>query len=106
MVIKLSQRFRKNWLHLVDYTLEKFGLRQVKKNIDRLEFLMHVLSGNPKYGFPEPLLRESKKHEYRSILFVGSYKIVYYASKSSIHLVDIWNMKMNPTTLVKPYKGK
>lgn len=103
MDIKWSVRFTKEWRRIVVYTLDNYGRRQASKNADRLERLLHILAENPKYGFPEPLLKGVSKHDYRSLLFFGPYKIVYYVSSTHIHLVDIWNMKMSPERLSKPY---
>lgn len=105
MNIKVTRRFAKKWSEIVDATLDGYGRRQVVKNTERLEYLAKILQNNPKYGFPEPLLRNVTKHEYRSLLFFGPFKIVYYANASTVYLVDIWNMKMSPERLTRPYSN-
>lgn len=102
MKIKTSQRFRRQWRKLLNQTLENYGQRQVRKNADRLVFLVRILIDNPKYGFPE-LLLANKEREYRSLLLFGNYKIVYYAGKDYVKLEDIWNMRMSPERLTRPY---
>lgn len=103
MDIKWSARFAKKWRNIVIYTLDNYGQRQALKNAERLEYLEHILLNNPKYGHPEPFLKDISKRDYRSLMFFGIYKIIYYPTRATIHLVDIWNMKMSPKRLTKPY---
>ena len=53
------------------------------------------------YKFRKELLEsllKDRKHQYRSCQIMNRFKIVHYYSKSSdtVHIVDIWDMLMNP----------
>lgn len=66
---------------------------------ERIIFTDHVMKHPESYS-PEPLLT-NRKHVYRSCHILHRFKIVYYYAKSSdtVHIVDIWDMRMNPGNL-------
>ncbi len=78
----------------------EYGTKTSKKWMqERIEFANRVAK-HPESYTPEPLLSE-RKHIYRSCHIMQRFKIVYYYAKSSgiVHVVDIWDTKMNPENL-------
>ena len=60
----------------------------------------------PESDTPEPLLR-GRKRIYRSCrLMGGRFRLVYYYNPSTniARIVDIWDTRMNPETLIKRIK--
>ena len=55
---------------------------------------------HPESYTPEALLTE-RKRMYRSCIIMGRFKIIHYYAKTSdtVHIVDIWDMRMKPETL-------
>ena len=59
---------------------------------------------------PESYTQESlladRRHLYRSCIIMDRFKIFHYYAKSSdtIHIVDVWDMRMNPENLQKRIK--
>lgn len=104
MDIKWSRTFQKKWNEFSKRTAIEFGKRKAIENAQRLDWLVNVIRNNPKYGIPEPMLQKSKRHDYRSIILISSYKIIYYPTDSTIYLADLWNMRMSPERLTRPYK--
>lgn len=66
---------------------------------ERITFANRVAKYPESYTL-EPILI-SKKHEYRSCQILQRFKIVYYYAKSSdiVHIVDIWDTRMNSDNL-------
>ena len=60
---------------------------------------------HPESYTPESLLAD-RRHLYRSCIIMDRFKIVHYYAKSSdtIHIVDVWDMRMNPENLQKRIK--
>ena len=71
---------------------------------ERIAFADRVVH-HPESYTPEALLSD-RKRQYRSCQIMGRFKIVYYYAKSSdtVHVVDIWDTKMNPETLIHRIK--
>ena len=71
---------------------------------ERIAFADRV-ARHPESYTPEPLLSD-RKRMYRSCQILGRFKIVYYYAKSSeiVHVVDIWDMLMNPENLQQRIK--
>lgn len=66
---------------------------------ERITFANHVRKHPESYA-PESILT-NRKHIYRSCRIMNRFKIVYYYAKTSdtVHIVDIWDMRMNPENL-------
>lgn len=78
----------------------EYGTKTSKKWMqERIEFANRVAK-HPESYTPEPFLSE-RKHVYRSCHIMQRFKIVYYYANSSdiVHVVDIWDTKMNPENL-------
>ena len=66
---------------------------------ERIAFADRVAK-HPESYTPESLLAD-RKRLYRSCIIMDRFKIVHYYAKSSdtIHIVDIWDMRMSPENL-------
>ncbi len=78
----------------------EYGQKTSKKWMQERIFFADRVAKHPESYVLEPLLTE-RKRQYRSCMILGRFKIVYYYAKSSeiIHVVDIWDMLMNPIKL-------
>lgn len=63
------------------------------------------IAKHPESYTPESLLAD-RKHQYRSCIIMDRFKIVHYYAKSSdtVHIVDIWDTRMNPENLQRRIK--
>lgn len=83
----------------------EYGQKTSKKWMtERIAFADQV-ARHPESYTPEPLLSD-RKRMYRSCQILGRFKIVYYYAKLSeiVHVVDIWDMLMNPENLQQRIK--
>ena len=66
---------------------------------ERIKFTDRVAKHPESYTM-ESLLKD-RKHQYRCCQIMNRFKIIYYYAKSSdtVHVVDIWDMLMNPVNL-------
>ena len=66
---------------------------------ERIAFADRVANHPESYTI-ESLLAD-RKHHYRSCIIMDRFKIVHYYAKSAdtVHIVDIWDMRMNPKNL-------
>ena len=71
---------------------------------ERIAFADRVAK-HPESYTPEAMLAD-RKRQYRSCQIMDRFKIVYYYAKSSdiVHVVDIWDMRMNPENLQRRIK--
>ena len=83
----------------------EYGSKTSKKWMqERIAFVDRVAKYPDSYTL-EPLLA-NRKHTYRSCCMMQRFKVVYYYAKSSniVHVVDIWDTKMNPESLERRIK--
>ena len=71
---------------------------------ERIVFADRVAK-HPESYTPESLLSD-RKRLYRSCIIMDRFKIVHYYAKSSdtIHIIDVWDMRMSPENLQKRIK--
>jgi plasmid stabilization system protein ParE len=75
---------------------------------DFLEEVMHVVRLLPLVPYLGPLERllYRSKVKFRSIVVSKYNKIIYYVRQDEIVIVDFWDTRMNPKTLVKRLQNK
>ncbi len=93
----------RRWSALFVQCMEIFGKSVAKRSLMQLEKKLALLENNPEMGFPEPLL-VGKGRLYRALIFSKNYKFIYYVDSSEIRIVDVWDMRMNPSALKKRIK--
>lgn len=77
-----------------------YGRKTSKKWMqERITFADRVAK-HPESYTSEALLAD-RKRRYRSCRIMGRFKIIHYYAKTSdtVHIVDIWDTRMNPETL-------
>jgi plasmid stabilization system protein ParE len=59
----------------------------------------------PEIGYPEPFLKNRKKH-YRARHIIGRFKLIYYYNETTdtVHIADIWDMRRDPAKLANRIK--
>jgi Plasmid stabilisation system protein. len=102
-----------NWTKKADLLFDKYvfdayleyGQKTSQKWLkERIAFADRVAK-HPESYTPESLLAE-RKRLYRSCHIMRRFKIIYYYAPSSdtVHIVDIWDSRMNPETLKQRIK--
>lgn len=102
-----------NWTKKADLLFDKYvfdayleyGQKTSQKWLkERIAFADRVAK-HPESYTPESLLAE-RKRLYRSYHIMRRFKIIYYYAPSSdtVHIVDIWDSRMNPETLKQRIK--
>ena len=102
-----------NWTKKADLLFDKYvfdayleyGQKASQKWLkERIAFADRVAK-HPESYTPESLLAE-RKRLYRSCHIMRRFKIIYYYAPSSdtVHIVDIWDSRMNPETLKQRIK--
>ena len=97
---------RELYRYLVKGFLE-FGETTANRFADRVGYINNELVRFPEIGFPEPLLRH-RRILYRAYHINNRFKIIYSYTEESdtVHIVDIWDTRREPDTLVKRIKTK
>lgn len=105
MQIELKKKAQVELVKIVDYGSLQFGER-VAMNF-YLKMKRHILQliDNPYIGRPEPLL-EGKRYSYRSRIIADHHKAIYRIDthRDMIIIVDIWDMRREPKSLVRRLK--
>ena len=73
----------------------KDQLRRLMADIKRTEPL---LCENPRLGSAEPLVA-NRDVEYRSVVLIRPFKIVYTMDVDSVYIMDIWDTRQCPDVL-------
>ena len=83
----------------------EYGQKTSKKWMQERIFFADRVAKHPESYAIEPILTE-RKHQYRSCIILGRFKLVYFYAKSSdcVHVVDVWDMLMNPAKLANRIK--
>ena len=50
------------------------------------------------------LLLENEPIIYRSLVVIGTYKVIYYIGSNTVYIYDIWDCHQAPETNVKKIK--
>ncbi len=101
--IRLSPKAELKYNQILDYTLDEFG-KIVEKRFEEcfLEKLKR-LSMFPLSSPVEPRLRKYKI--FRSCILMEDFKFIYRYSqeRNLIVVLDFWDMRMNPSRLVRTF---
>ena len=99
----------KTWLlynGLLENARMEFGAKTARRWEDEFVHFYGRLKLHPTSYTPELLLR-GKSRCYRGCLIMSRrFKIIYYydESEDTVHIVDIWDTKMNPRALIRRIK--
>lgn len=80
------------------YINKEFGKESRDQFIDEVRNVSRLLGENPNLGKPEPLLVGYKK-KYRSYVMNHLNKIIYWVAENHIEVVDLWDVRRDPTAL-------
>lgn len=85
----------------MDYVRAQFGDRTAATAYARIMSYQPLLTVNPWMGIVEPTL-ESYGRGYRSLLVHKHHKLIYLVDEqsSTIIIIDFWDNRSNPATLV------
>ena len=86
-----------------DYLFEEFGVQQQDEFLADIEHLMMLVAANPRMGKREPLL-SGLSCPFRSFVVNSYNKIIYTISDGIIEIVDFWDTRRDPATLVTRFR--
>ena len=83
----------------------EYGQKTSHKRMQERIVFADSVAKYPESYTPEALLSD-RKHQYRSCRIMRRFKIIHYYAKSSntVHIVDIWDTRMNPERLRRRIK--
>ena len=87
----------------VESALIDYGKKTAERWLSDAAEIYSRLQRFPESYTPEPLLKD-RKRKYRSCRMMGGrFRMVYYYNPSTniARIVDIWDTRMNPETLIK-----
>lgn len=102
--IKVSKLFQATFEDVLNYGKIEFGTIAVKRFYQEYKDIRKRLEVHPLSSPREPLLQNYIR-SYRSVILRNNWKIIYRYDKTydRIFFVDLWDMRMNPKTLVKNF---
>ena len=103
MKLQFTKQAREEFLRIVSVFAEFAGARSANKFIQHVNERGEALLKHPEIGHPEMLLAD-RQRMYRSISINQNYRFVYYVTKTSIWIVDIWDRRNNPAKLTARIK--
>ena len=98
MQIQFTKQAREELLRIVSVFAEFAGTRSANLFVERVRERGATLLKYPEIGHPETLLSD-RKRIYRSISINKNYYFIYHVTKTTIWIVDIWDMRQNPSRL-------
>lgn len=105
MKIALTARFQREFLSIVDYIIDNFDTRAANEFSLQVETKISWLSENPEIGRIEPLLAD-RTTEYHCLIVSKHNKIIYRYNSKTVYVVDIWDMRRDPSYLASRIKTK
>ena len=84
----------------------EFGEKTARRWEDEIFYIYDRLKYFPTSFTPESLLK-GKSHLYRGCLLMRRrFKLIYYYDEAEdvVHILDIWDTKMNPQALIRRIK--
>ncbi len=97
--VKWNKKARRVFTNNLRYAKFEFGAATARRWYEERHEIEYRLCKYPESYPPEPLI--NKRKIYRWAKIVSNFKIIYYYSPTSdvVHVVDIWDMRMNPDVL-------
>lgn len=80
--------------HILEYTYQHFGRRQVVDYFEKIEKALHVIGDNPYIGSPLPGSPKGRRGYY-----FGSHVIAYRIRDEKAEVLRILHQRMNRQTL-------
>ncbi len=105
MVVKWEDGAKESLRNVYDYYLAVAGQRVATERISKILREVDRLNTGPYVASVEQSL-EDEEDEVRSLVIMGRYKAIYYIEKETIVIVDLWDCRQSPLTLVKRIFGK
>lgn len=99
MKVKWEREARGKVLETAQRIQDEYGRIVAANFLEEVVHVVDLLEQMPYLGVVEPLLYRSK-WKFRSIVTDKRNKLIYLV-REEIVIVDFWDTRMNPTTLVK-----
>lgn len=107
VLIKPSKPFNQEFENVLAYALAEFGETTVKRFNKSYSKISKRLATHPLSSPIEPLLKRFPRL-YRSAIIRKNWKIIYRYDEvyNRVVLVDLWDMRKNPKSLIRQFKRK
>lgn len=104
--IDWTPRFLRLLYHYIDNASIEYGESIAKKWAEEIAAFEHRLELYPTSYSPESLLKKKTIVYRRCHVMDRRFKLIYFYDEAEdiVHLVDIWDTKMNPQALIKRIK--
>ena len=98
--IKWHSSAREHLRKIFDYYYDNVSEEVAYSILGSILKAVRGLENASKKGAPE-LLLEGRKYEYRRLVVRKNYKVIYFLVENEVHIVAIWDVRQNPTTLIQ-----
>ena len=105
MKVKLTVRFQKQFANVLDYITDNFGFHAAENFTIEAETKVVWVTDNPEIGRLEPLLYD-RVYSYRCMIIGKHNKMIYYVKGDTIYIVDLWDMRREPSRLAGRIRSK
>ena len=105
-VVKWKAQAYRLFNEYVESARVDYGQKTTERWLYEADEIISRLQKFPESYTPEPLLKD-RKRKYRSCRLMGRrFRMVYYYNPNTniVRIVDIWDTRMNPETLMKRVK--
>lgn len=99
-----SLRARNEYYRVLAYIEDNFGRKAALAFDAEVGMRESWIAENPTVGRIEPLLANRQEMQYRCLLVGKHNKFIYRVEGDTIRIVDLWDMRQNPKTLIKRVK--
>lgn len=103
MVIDWSDTARIRLHEIFHYYETEINRKKAFEVVTKITSKVASLEAFPEQAAKEPLLEERTKN-YRSLVVVKIFKVVYYIEDEVVNIADIWDCRQSPETNVKKIK--
>ena len=102
MTIRISKNAEEHLDNIFNFICsvnERAAIDTYNTILDEIDFL----AKQPRMAAIELLLEEFPR-EYRSLVVMRKYRVVYFIEDEIVHISAVWDCRRNPDTLVKEFE--
>lgn len=100
MKVKISERAKYNRNKIADYILCKFGKKALLDFREEYKRTKKLLAEDPGIGSEELNLSDDE-HKYQYTVINGLSIMLYRVENETVYIVDMWDTRQQPPTIVR-----
>ena len=100
MMVRWTPNGSKAYEYIMTCATSFYGKPLLRKLVRDIKKAESNLADNPMLGCLEPLA-EGQNFEYRRLILVKPFKLIYTIYDNVVYIADIWDMRQCPDTLAQ-----